>query len=294
MVAWSCALFAVVHDGYSTYRFGRFDFGNMIQAVWSTAHGHVLESTDGATGEQVSRLASHADPFLVLLSPLWILWPSPFVLAIAQIVVVSLGALPVFWLGRKHLGSERAAALMALGYLAYPWVVTSAASAIHPVTFAVPLYLYCIWFLDTKRLLPFGLCAALAMSTGELMGVPVAGLGVWYALARGRRVAGSVIAAAGIAWTVLAIYVVVPAAQGGDSSRYYSFYDGVGGSPSGRRRDGFHRPRRGARCSFLGCRTSHISCGSPSHSAGCSSSRPASHSWGCRNSSRTCSPTSRR
>ena len=233
MVAWSCALFAVVHDGYSTYRFGRFDFGNMIQAVWSTAHGRVLESTDGATGEQVSRLASHADPFLVLLSPLWILWPSPLVLALAQIVVVSLGALPVFWLGRKHLGSERAAALMALGYLAYPWVVTSAASAIHPVTFAVPLYLYCIWFLDTKRLLPFGLCAALAMSTGELMGVPVAGLGVWYALARGRRVAGSVIAAAGIAWTVLAVYVVVPTAQGGDSSRYYSFYDGVGGSPQG-------------------------------------------------------------
>ena len=111
MVAWSCALFAVVRDGYRRYRLGRFDFGNMVQAVWSTAHGRVLESTDGATGEQVSRLAAHVDPFLVLLSPLWILWPSPLVLALAQIVVVALGALPVFWLGRKHLGSERAAAL---------------------------------------------------------------------------------------------------------------------------------------------------------------------------------------
>ena len=107
---------------------------------------------------------------------------------------------------------------MALGYLAYPWIVTSAASAIHPVTFAVPLYLYGIWFLDTNRLLPFGLCAALAMSTGELMGVPIAGLGIWYALARGRRAAGAVIAAAGLAWTFLAVYVVVPTAHGGDSS----------------------------------------------------------------------------
>ena len=106
MAVWAVALFAVVHDGYSTYRFGRFDFGNMIQAVWSTSHGRVLETTDGANGEQVSRLASHADPFLALLSPLWMLWPSPLVLALAQIVVVSLGALPVFWLGRKHLGQS--------------------------------------------------------------------------------------------------------------------------------------------------------------------------------------------
>ena len=142
MAAWSCALFVVVRDGYESFRIGRFDFGNMVQAVWSTVDGRLLETTDGATGEQMSRLSVHVDPLLVLLTPLWIVWPSPLVLALAQIVVVSLGALPVFWLGRRHLGSERAAALLALGYLAYPWVVTSAASAIHPVTFAVPFALY--------------------------------------------------------------------------------------------------------------------------------------------------------
>ena len=53
------------------------------------------------------RLGGHVDPFLVLLAPLWLVWPSPLVLALAQVAVVSLGALPVFWLGRRHLGSER-------------------------------------------------------------------------------------------------------------------------------------------------------------------------------------------
>ena len=47
------------------------------------------------------------------------------------------------------------------------------------------------------------------MSTGELTGLPIAGLGIWYALARGRRVAGSAIALAGAAWTFIAVYVVV-------------------------------------------------------------------------------------
>ena len=42
--------------------------------------------------------------------------------------------------------------------------------------------------------LPFAVCAALAMSTGELMGLPIVGLGIWYALARGKRGAGAVIA----------------------------------------------------------------------------------------------------
>jgi uncharacterized membrane protein len=123
--------------------------------------------------------------------------------------------------------------LLSFGYLAYPWVVTSAGAAIHPVTFAVPLFLYCVWFLDGGRLVPFAVCAALAMSTGELMGVPVAALGVWYALARRQQLVGAVIAGAGVLWTFLAVYVIVPAARGGESSRFYGFFDGVGGSPHG-------------------------------------------------------------
>ena len=164
--------------------------------------------------------------------PIWMLWPSPLALAVTQIVVVAFGALPVFWLARRRSGSERVAGLLALAYLAYPWVATSAAAAIHPVTFAITFLLYCIWFLDDDRLIPFAVFAALAMSTGELMGIPVAGLGIWYALARGRRRVGMAIAGLGLAWSVVAILVVVPAAAGRDSS-FFGFYDHVGGSPQG-------------------------------------------------------------
>lgn len=232
MLGWTAVLFAIVRDGYVNFRSGRFDLGNMVQAVWSTAQGRPLELTHGATGEQMVRLGAHVDPFLVLLAPLWAVWPSPLSLALAQIVVVSLGALPVFWLGRRHLGSERAAGLLALAYLAYPWLATSAGAAIHPVTFAIPLLLFCIWFLETNRLAPFAVCAVLVMTTGELMGLPVAALGIWYALARGRRWAGGVIALLGAAWTFVAVYLVVPAARG-ETSMYYGFYDEVGGSPGG-------------------------------------------------------------
>jgi uncharacterized membrane protein len=232
MAGWSAVLFLIVRSSYVNFREGRFDLGNMVQAVWSTAHGHPLEVTHGSTGEQLVRLGGHVDPFLALLAPLWVLWPSPLVLGLAQVVIVALGALPVFWLGRRHLGSETAAVLLAFAYLAYPWTATSAAASIHPVTFAIPFFLFCIWFLDTDRLVPFAVFAALAMSTGELMGLPIAALGVWYALARRQRWAGTEIAALGLAWSAIAIAVIVPAFSG-DESMFFGFYDEVGGSPAG-------------------------------------------------------------
>src|SRR2546423_2293130 len=76
------------HDAFET---GRFDLGNMVQPVWSTAHGHLLQVTN-LHGEQVSRLAAHADPILVVFAPLWWLWPSPKLLLTTQAILVALGA----------------------------------------------------------------------------------------------------------------------------------------------------------------------------------------------------------
>ena len=226
-------LFAIVRDAYLNFRLGRFDLGNMVQAVWSTTQGRPLEMTDGSTGEQIVRLGTHVDPLLVLLAPLWIVWPSPLALAFAQIAVVSLGALPVFWLGRRHLGSERLAGVLALAYLAYPWVATSAVGAIHPVTFAIPFLLFSVWFLDSDRLVPFAIFAALAMSTGELMGLPILRPRD-LVRARARQTTGRALPlrSLALAWSFVAVYVVVGAFRD-DGSVYYGFYDEIGGSPQG-------------------------------------------------------------
>src|SRR5262249_10857534 len=149
MLGWTIVLASIARRSYDDFGLARFDLGNMVQAVWSTAHGHPLEMTNGSTGEQMVRLGTHVDPILVLLTPFWALWPSPLSLAFVQIAAVAAGALPVFWLARRHLGSEKLGCVLALAYLAYPWLSWSAVGAIHPVTFAIPLFLYAIWFLDS-------------------------------------------------------------------------------------------------------------------------------------------------
>ncbi len=211
---------------------GRFDLGNMVQAVWTTAHGHPLEITS-LQGEQISRLGAHVDPILVVFAPLWWLWPSAELLLTGQAIAIALGALPVFWLARKHLDAERAALGFALVYLLLPAVEWLTLNEFHPVALATPLLLYAFWYLDEDRLVPFAAFAVAASLCKEEIALVIAGYGLWYALARRRRLSGGVIAAAGLAWSAFAVEVVLPHFNHGAASSFNQRYSDVGGSPGG-------------------------------------------------------------
>jgi uncharacterized membrane protein len=216
---------------HRAFESGRFDLGNMVQAVWSTANGDPLEVTN-LQGEQVSRLAAHVDPLLAAFAPLWMLWPSPSLLLVVQAIAVALGAVPVFWLARKHLESELAGAGFASAYLLYPPVQWLPLDDFHAVALACPLLLFAFWYLDEDRLGAFAVFAAAAVLAKEEIGLVVAAMGLWYALSRRSVRIGGAIAVLGAAWSIVAIAVVIPAA-GDDGSDFYGRYEEVGGSPLG-------------------------------------------------------------
>ncbi|HZO63074.1 MAG TPA: DUF2079 domain-containing protein [Gaiellaceae bacterium] len=225
------------HRAYTT---GRYDLGNMVQTVWNTAHGHFLQMT-GGDGVQISRLAAHFDPILAAFAPLWWIWPSPEMLLAVQAVAVALGALPVYRLAHKHLGSERAGLGFALVYLLYPATEWLTLNEFHPVALSCPLLLFAFWYLDEDRLAAFAVCAVVAMTTKEEVGLVVAGLGVWYAVRRRPRV-GVGVAAAGLLVSAIAIAVVVPHFNSGADSSFYGRYDAIGGSAGGIARTAFTHP----------------------------------------------------
>ena len=240
------ALSALRHDAYAT---GRFDLGNMVQAVWSTAHGHPLRMTD-VHGDQISRLAAHVDPILVLFAPLWRLWPSPQLLLVVQALVVALGALPVFLLARKHLRSARAGLGFALAYLLYPATGWLTLNEFHPVALATSFLLFAFWYLDEDRLVPFALFAVAAAACKEEIALVVAGFGIWYALGRRRWAAGAVITAVAGVWAAIAIAVVIPHYNAGAESDFYGRYSEVGGSAGGILKTTVTHPLRIAEAAF--------------------------------------------
>jgi uncharacterized membrane protein len=236
------------HDAFAT---GRFDLGNMVQAVWSTAHGHLLRVTD-LHGDQISRLGAHVDPILVAFAPLWWLWPSPDLLLVAQALVVASGALPVFWLARKHLASTRAGLGFVLAYLLYPATGWLTLNEFHPVALATPFLLFAFWFLDEERLLPFVLFAVAAALCKEEIPFVIAGFGIWYAVAHRRVWSGAAIVALGLVWAAVATTVVIPHFNHGQTSDFYARYSQVGGSPGGIVKTAFTHPGRLVDAAFTG------------------------------------------
>ena len=224
---------AVVH--YAVFETARFDLGNMVQAIWNTLHGHFLETTT-QNGHQHDRLGFHADPFLVLLAPLLWVWSSPLVLLVVQVLAVASGALPVFWLARKHLDSPRAGAQFAFAYLLYPATQFNAftnGSDFHSVSIAVPLVLYATWFLDEDRLVSFSVVALLAFTTKEEIPLAVGCLGIWYAVRRGHRLFGLGVFAAGLGVTLFNFLWLIPHFSPKGVEPFAGRYTAVGGTPRG-------------------------------------------------------------
>jgi uncharacterized membrane protein len=224
---------AVLHS--AVFEDLRLDNGDMVQAIWSTLHGHFLETTT-LNGHQNSRLGFHVDPFLLLLAPLFWVWSSPVLLLVVQVLAVASGALPVFWLARKHLGSPRAAAHFAFAYLLYPATQFNAftnGSDFHSVSIAIPLILYGIWFLDANRLVPFLAVGLLACTTKEEIPLAVGCLGIWYAYRNGRRLVGASIFAGGLGLTLFNFLWVIPHFSPTGKDPYASRYGAVGGTPTG-------------------------------------------------------------
>jgi uncharacterized membrane protein len=220
---------------YLVFKTAHVDLGNMVQAIWNTLHGHFLESTT-LIGHQRIRFSSHIDPFLVLLAPLFWVWPSPLLLLVIQALAVSSGALPVFWLARKHLGSSRAGAHFALAYLTYPATQFNAftlGSGFHSVSIALPLLLYAIWFLDENRLIAFSAVALLAFTTKEEIPLAVGCLGIWYAVKKGRRAFGFGVFAVGQGVTLFNFLWLLPHYSHGGAGAFADRYRAVGGTPRG-------------------------------------------------------------
>ena len=234
------ALSVLRHRAFTT---GRFDLGNMVQAVWWTAHGHPLQMTN-LHGQQISRLAAHVDPILALYGPLWWIWPSPDLLLVTQALAIAVGAWPVYLLARKHLASPRAGLGFALAYLLYPATGWLTLNEFHPVALATPLLLFAFWYLDNDRLLPFALFAIAAAACKEEIALVVAGFGVWYAVTRRRWLEGGVVAGLGVAWSAIAIGVVIPHFHATGESDFYGRYSEVGGSAAGIVKTAFTDPVR--------------------------------------------------
>ncbi len=164
---------------YDNFFTGRFDLGNMDQAVWNTIHGRIFEITNPNGTEIISRLAFHADFILVLLSPFYLIWSNPKMLLIIQTLVLSFGAVFIFLIGSNILKDKKISLAFSLAYLINPSVGYANLYDFHPVTLATTFLLACFYFILKKDYKLFLLFAILAGLTKEHVWAIIALLGLF-------------------------------------------------------------------------------------------------------------------
>ncbi|MEQ1828442.1 MAG: DUF2079 domain-containing protein [Pirellula sp.] len=151
---------------YSAYMLGFNDFGHFMQRVANTANGHgfLLETP------VLPIFWDHFNPGLVLLVPLWQLFPDVTLCFYLQSASLALSAVCIWRISRNLGQRPRTSAMWGTAWLMQPVVgqMNLAYSyGWHPISFAIPLLLITLIALQTQRYALGATSLLLALSMEE-------------------------------------------------------------------------------------------------------------------------------
>lgn len=124
----------------------------------------------------------HLNPFLFLLVPGYVIFPSPYYLLIIQTLALALGAWPLYLLANHVLQNKKPALAVSIAYLLYPALHWVNWYDFHPIAFLTPLFLAAFYFAEIKNWKWFAVFALLAASVQEDAVLAVAFLGIYLIL----------------------------------------------------------------------------------------------------------------
>jgi uncharacterized membrane protein len=243
-VTWVIALATfIAYDTISVFKYlrldpGSWDLGIFTEYVKQLAHLHA--PVVSIRGAGFNLLGDHFQPIVGLLAPFFRVFPTPETLLVAQALLTAASVIPVCRAAQELLGTWASRGI-GLAY-GFSWGLQQMVNFdFHEIAFAVPLLAFSLSALVRRRLRPTVLWALPLVFVKEDQGFTLAALGLVMAgigLARRRaerRVqpyhhadpapgrdtgpqqepgawirAGVLLAVWGLAWSVLAIVVIIP------------------------------------------------------------------------------------
>jgi uncharacterized membrane protein len=218
--------------------------------LWNLLHGKGFRSYL----DRGLFLGEHIQFVHLFLIPLYVLWPSHLLLEACSSTALALGAFPVYWMTRRHTGSDRTGLAVAIAYLLYfPMQfldIEIDLKTFRPESFGIPLLLMTLDQLDRKNLVGTLVGIGLCLTVKEDYTLIFGPLGIWIALRHftesdpqvspqnsGPRHRKSQIAiglsltlfSVGYLW--LATRVIMPWFRSGDEVHYASYFSRFGKTP---------------------------------------------------------------
>jgi uncharacterized membrane protein len=219
----ACGAFAA-YTVISVFRYLRrdptsWDLGIFTEYVKQAAHLHA--PIVDIRGPGFDLFGDHFHPIVTVLAPLFLAFPTPVTLLTAQAVLAAVSVFPVYRAAAHLLGRGTAAAITTA--YGFSWGLQQLANYdFHEIAFAVPLLAFSLSALVRGRTRA-AVCWALPLVlVKEDQGFTLAAIGLIIAFSYRRQAAGLLLAGWGLAWSLLAILVIIPHFNAGHTYPYWS------------------------------------------------------------------------
>jgi len=204
------------------------DLAVFDQVLWNTLQGRFMESTLSlARCVPHSFFGDHFSPALLLILPLYAVFPRAETLLVVQTVALAIGVWPIYLLARHFLPTSGQRLVWVAAYLLSAPLSFVALYDFHEITLAVAPLGFAMYFLATRRIVPMVLSLLVALLAKEE--VALIGLGFGLALAfQGRWRASAAVIAGSVVAFVVTLKIIIPAFAAGAPYQYLGRYASLG------------------------------------------------------------------
>jgi uncharacterized membrane protein len=189
------------------------DLAIHAQVMWNTNQGRWFDTTL-LEDRPTNYLGHHFSPALLLLMPLYSLWPDAALLLVLQTVLLALGVVPVYAYARRETGSELVAVSVSAAYLLFPALHYSNLFDFHEIVLAVPLLSFAAYFVLTKRYRPFLVFLLLSLLVKEEVAFVAVAFALYILLVQRRYRLGIAMLLLAVGWGYLIMGVIMPTIAG--------------------------------------------------------------------------------
>jgi uncharacterized membrane protein len=178
-------------------------------------------------GPDFNLLGDHFHPILVLVAPVYAVFPAAETLLVVQAVLFAVAAFPLVRWAERSLGRRSAIAVGVIYGLSFG-IASALGFDFHEIAFAVPLVAFSLSALGQGRLRTAAAIALPLILVKEDLGITVVAVIGLLLFFRGARKLGIVVAVIGVAATAIEIGVILPAL---DTVGGYSYLGRISGHP---------------------------------------------------------------
>lgn len=176
--------------------------------LWNISHGN-LKFTENDLDVPMHVFGFHFYPIWFLIAPFYRIFPSIYFLIFLQCAVVTIGALPIYWLAKEKLQSGIAGISFAIVYLLSTFIQTANIWAITGRTISVAFIAFAFYNLYKGNNIKFVIFTLLFLACGEAGAPIVFMLGLYILFIMKKRKMGMAISLLGLVYFLGAMRLAV-------------------------------------------------------------------------------------